>query len=269
MPRRRGPGRGGTHAPPWPDRTDGRRDAHRGGEAQPVARRPRRRLATAPDMRQAIARLMSRSSREIPHYYLATTVDLAAADAGCASATGTSPSADRLVPAALLLKAIALAARRHPGAQRVLAGRRVPSRGQRPPRGRGVPARRRAGRPGAARRPGPAARRPHGPAQGPGRAGPAPARLRGSELSDPTITVTNLGDQGVESVHGVIYPPQVALVGPAGSPTSPWAVDGLLGMRPCRDASPWPRTTGPRTAPPAAASSPRRPAAPEPGGTVT
>jgi pyruvate dehydrogenase E2 component (dihydrolipoamide acetyltransferase) len=37
--------------------------------------------------------------------------------------------------------------------------------------------------------------------------------LRSSELADPTLTVTNLGDQGVESVHGVIYPPQVALVG--------------------------------------------------------
>jgi hypothetical protein len=38
-------------------------------------------------------------------------------------------------------------------------------------------------------------------------------RLRSSELTDATITVTNLGDQGVESVLGMIYPPQVALVG--------------------------------------------------------
>ncbi len=37
--------------------------------------------------------------------------------------------------------------------------------------------------------------------------------LRSSEMSDPTITVTNLGDQGVDAVFGVIYPPQVALVG--------------------------------------------------------
>lgn len=37
--------------------------------------------------------------------------------------------------------------------------------------------------------------------------------LRSSEMSDPTITVTNLGEQGVEAVMGVIYPPQVALVG--------------------------------------------------------
>jgi pyruvate dehydrogenase E2 component (dihydrolipoamide acetyltransferase) len=37
--------------------------------------------------------------------------------------------------------------------------------------------------------------------------------LRSSEMSDPTITVTNLGDKGVDAVFGVIYPPQVALVG--------------------------------------------------------
>ena len=37
--------------------------------------------------------------------------------------------------------------------------------------------------------------------------------LRSSELSDPTITVTSLGEQGVESVFGIIYPPQVALGG--------------------------------------------------------
>ena len=43
--------------------------------------------------------------------------------------------------------------------------------------------------------------------------GPALGGLRNAEMRDPTITVTNLGDRGVESVLGVIYPPQVALVG--------------------------------------------------------
>jgi pyruvate dehydrogenase E2 component (dihydrolipoamide acetyltransferase) len=47
-----------------------------------------------------------------------------------------------------------------------------------------------------------------------------------------TITVTNLGDLGVESVHGVIYPPQVALVGFGAVVQRPWAVNGLLGVRP-------------------------------------
>jgi pyruvate dehydrogenase E2 component (dihydrolipoamide acetyltransferase) len=51
-------------------------------------------------------------------------------------------------------------------------------------------------------------------------------------MSDPTITVTNLGDQGVDAVYGVIYPPQVALVGFGRVSERPWAVDGLLGVRP-------------------------------------
>ena len=56
--------------------------------------------------------------------------------------------------------------------------------------------------------------------------------LRSSEISDATLTVTNLGDQGVEKVFGVIYPPQVALVGFGAVKQRPWAVHGLLGVRP-------------------------------------
>jgi pyruvate dehydrogenase E2 component (dihydrolipoamide acetyltransferase) len=62
-------------------------------------------------------------------------------------------------------------------------------------------------------------------------------RLRASEMSDSTITVTNLGDQGVEAVHGVIYPPQVALLGLGRVVQRPWAVDGLLGVRPVLTAT--------------------------------
>ena len=56
--------------------------------------------------------------------------------------------------------------------------------------------------------------------------------LRSSEMADPTITVTNLGDQGVEEVFGVIYPPQVALVGFGRIVDRPWASSGMLGVRP-------------------------------------
>jgi pyruvate dehydrogenase E2 component (dihydrolipoamide acetyltransferase) len=56
--------------------------------------------------------------------------------------------------------------------------------------------------------------------------------LRSSEMADPTITVTNLGDQGVDEVLGVIYPPQVALVGFGKIVERPWAVDGMLTVRP-------------------------------------
>ena len=51
-------------------------------------------------------------------------------------------------------------------------------------------------------------------------------------MSDPTITVTNLGDQGVEEVVGVIYPPQVALVGFGTIVERPWAEAGMVGARP-------------------------------------
>jgi pyruvate dehydrogenase E2 component (dihydrolipoamide acetyltransferase) len=61
--------------------------------------------------------------------------------------------------------------------------------------------------------------------------------LRSSELSDGTITVTNLGDQGVESVFGVIYPPQVALVGFGKIIERPFAADGMVGARPMIDAT--------------------------------
>jgi pyruvate dehydrogenase E2 component (dihydrolipoamide acetyltransferase) len=57
-------------------------------------------------------------------------------------------------------------------------------------------------------------------------------KVRGSELGDPSLTVTNLGDQGVEAIYGVIFPPQVALVGFGSIVERPWAVDGLLGVRP-------------------------------------
>ena len=66
----------------------------------------------------------------------------------------------------------------------------------------------------------------------PRRAGREPGSLRSSEMSDPTITVTNLGDQGVEAVFGVIYPPQVALVGFGAIVERPWAVGGMVGARP-------------------------------------
>jgi pyruvate dehydrogenase E2 component (dihydrolipoamide acetyltransferase) len=51
-------------------------------------------------------------------------------------------------------------------------------------------------------------------------------------MSDPTITVTNLGDQGAEEVYGVIYPPQVAMVGFGRIVERPWAHHGMLGVHP-------------------------------------
>ena len=58
--------------------------------------------------------------------------------------------------------------------------------------------------------------------------------LRSSELSDATVTVTNLGEQGVETVYGVIYPPQVALVGFGKVVERPW-VGERRALRAARD----------------------------------
>ena len=55
--------------------------------------------------------------------------------------------------------------------------------------------------------------------------------LRSSELSDPTITVTSLGEQGVETVFGIIYPPQVAIVGFGKIVERPWSVGGQIVSR--------------------------------------
>jgi pyruvate dehydrogenase E2 component (dihydrolipoamide acetyltransferase) len=57
-------------------------------------------------------------------------------------------------------------------------------------------------------------------------------RLRGSEMTDATITVTSLGDLGVETVFGIIYPPQVALVGFGRILEQPWADGGVVTARP-------------------------------------
>lgn len=62
-------------------------------------------------------------------------------------------------------------------------------------------------------------------------------RLRGPETAGPTLTVTNLGDQGVSAVWGVIYPPQVALVGLGRVVEQPVAADGMFGVRPCVTAT--------------------------------
>ncbi len=80
-------------------------------------------------------------------------------------------------------------------------------------------------------------------------------RLQRAEMADPTITVTNLGDLGVDSVYGVIYPPQVAMVGFGRVLEQPWAEHGMLGVRPPQ-SPPCPPTTGSATGCAAAASWP-------------
>ena len=57
-------------------------------------------------------------------------------------------------------------------------------------------------------------------------------RFRSSEIADPTVTISSLGDRGVETIYGVIYPPQVAIVGFGRLVDRPWAVNDALAVRP-------------------------------------
>ena len=167
-------------------------------------------------MRASIAAAMSRSKREIPHYYLADEIVLDTALSWLTEQNAGLPITERLLPAVLQLKAVALATLKFGefnGFWRGDAGggHFEPATGTHV----GVAISLRGG--------GLVAPAIHDVAEKPlselmadltdlvarARAG----SLRSSEMSDPTITVTNLGEKGVDSVFGVIYPEQVAIVG--------------------------------------------------------
>ena len=182
-------------------------------------------------MRRAIANLMARSKHGIPHYYLSTTIDLEQMTQWLRRRNRKLPVPARIVPAALLLKAAALACREVPQlngfwvddhflpSEHVHLGVAISLRGG----GMVAPAIHDADSLTVAdlmaKLRDLAARAREG-------------RLRGSEMTDSTITVTDLGDRGVEAVFGVIYPPQVALAGFGKVTSMPRAVGGLLGVRP-------------------------------------
>jgi pyruvate dehydrogenase E2 component (dihydrolipoamide acetyltransferase) len=187
-------------------------------------------------MRRAIAAAMSRSKREIPHYYLSETISMARALAWLQQRNAELPITERILPAVLQLKAVALALRRVPqlngfyradrfeGASAVHTGVAIALRGG----GLVAPALHDVGS-----KPLAVLMRELADLVQRARAG----SLRSSEMSDPTITVTNLGDQGVESVYGVIYPPQVALVGFGAVAARPWVVEGEVRAVPLLTAS--------------------------------
>jgi pyruvate dehydrogenase E2 component (dihydrolipoamide acetyltransferase) len=197
-----------------------------GGPRAEAAAEARDRVAS---LRRAIGTLMSRSKKTIPHYYLSSTLDLRAAVQWMQSVNAHRPVASRLVPSALLLKAAALAARDVPEVNGFYDDGFRPS----PSVHLGVAV--------ALRRGGLVAPAIHDADTLPvdvlmeqlrdlvsrARAG----RLLRAEMADPTITVTNLGDLGVDSVYGVIYPPQVAMVGFGRVTEQPFAQNGMLGVR--------------------------------------
>ncbi|HET9992982.1 MAG TPA: dihydrolipoamide acetyltransferase family protein [Kofleriaceae bacterium] len=192
----------------------------------PAVAPPARRATppTASPMRDAIAAAMSRSKRDIPHYYLAHTISLNRALVWLADRNAHRPIQERLLPSALLLRAVALALWEVPelngfwidgafrSSEEVHLGTATSLRtggliapaildaddkplDQLMTELQDLVARARAG------------------------------HLRSSELTSATITVTSLGDRGCEAVWPIINPPQVAIVGFGAILQRPW-VDG-------------------------------------------
>ena len=197
----------------------------------PVRAETPRRQAERAGMRHAIAALMTRSAAEIPHYYVATDIDLSTTLRWVEQINADRPVTERLLPVAVLLKATATATRSCPelngwwvdgefrASEHVHLGiaTSLRSGGLVAPALHDVDAKNLTTIMGELR-----------DLVERARAG----RLRSSEMADPTMTVTNLGEQGVDAVYGLIYPPQVALVGFGRITERPWAAGGMLGARP-------------------------------------
>ncbi|MCS6289045.1 MAG: 2-oxo acid dehydrogenase subunit E2 [Nitrospira sp.] len=187
-------------------------------------------------MRHTIAAAMARSKREIPHYYLSTTIDMGRAITWLKDSNEQRPVTERLLYGVLLIKAVALALRRVPELnalwkddearrrERIHIGTAISLRQG----GLVAPALHDADRLSLSE-----LMQNFQDLVKRARAG----SLRSSELSDPTITVTSLGEQGVETVFGVIYPPQVALVGFGKVVERPWVAGGVVVPRPVLMAS--------------------------------
>ncbi|GGN93775.1 2-oxo acid dehydrogenase subunit E2 [Nocardia rhizosphaerihabitans] len=182
-------------------------------------------------IRRAVVTAMTRSKQTIPHYYLSATIDLDAATAWLHAVNEAAPVQDRMIMAAVQMRAVALAALAvpelnghwfddvfHPSgsvdlgvivslrgggliAPTIVGADTIPLR-ELMVRLRGAVDRARS------------------------------ARLLSSDAAPASITVTNLGDLGVDTVFGVIPPPQVAIVGLGAVSQRPCAVNGLLGVRP-------------------------------------
>lgn len=187
-------------------------------------------------MRQAISAAMSRSKREIPHYYLSETIPMARAVDWLTAQNAGRPITERVLMAVVQLKAVARALAEYPQ----LNGFFTEGAFQPAPLAHiGVAISLRQGGLVAPALHDVAARdmvtlmRELSDLVSRARAG----SLRSSEMSEATITVTNLGDQGVESVFGVIIPPQVAMVGFGRLAVRPWVSDAAVTAVPTVTAS--------------------------------
>lgn len=216
-----------------------RQDVEMAGKAAPHPSTRTKSHPSAPDltpMRQAIAAAMDRSKREIPHYYLTHSVDMSAAQSWLDRHNASHPPAERILLGALLLKATALALRDFPEfngfyeqgrfttSEAIHVGLAIAIRGG----GLAAPAIHHTDQleitelmtkmrdlVTRVRRGG----------------------FRSSEISDPTVTLSSLGERGVEALLPVIYPPQVAIIGFGTVLARPWAVGDSIEARPVMSLS--------------------------------
>ncbi len=187
-------------------------------------------------MRRAIAASMSRSKREIPHFYLGQTIDMSRSLAWLGQENLRRPVTERVLHGVLMVKAVALALREVPELNAVWSGDELVRRDD---VNVGVAISLRGG--------GLVAPAIHHTDEltveelmhafrdlvSRARAG----SLRSSEMSEPTITVTSIGERGVESIFGVIFPPQVAIVGFGTLVERPWISEGQILPCPVVNAS--------------------------------
>ncbi len=179
------------------------------------------------EMRKAIASAMQRSKREIPHFQLSQTVEIQTAADWLAERNAAVPPAERILLGALFMKAAALAAGKvsemngHYGpdgftpAPDVNLGVAVALRGG----GLIAPAIPRAD----------TLALPDLMAAMKDLVARARAmRLRSSEMSNGTLTVSSLGESGADAMAGIIFPPQVALLAIGAPKLRPWVVDGAV-----------------------------------------
>lgn len=189
-----------------------------------------KRETPAEAIRSAVAAAMSKSNSEIPHYYLEKRIDMTHALAWLHVVNSKRSIKQRLLPVALLIKATAKSLLEFPDLNAIwdnglqlkkdinigivvslrTGGIIVPALHQVNlksideimvilndiiPRARAL-------------------------------------RLRSSELSDSTITLTNVIDGGADSIFGIIYPPQVANIGFGSILEQPFAENEMIGIRP-------------------------------------
>lgn len=187
------------------------------------------------NIRKAIASAMSRSNQEIPHYYLETKIDMSASLAMLAKENNTRPVSERLLIAVFLIKAVAKAIEEVPDINAWWVNGLQPKKDihvafvvSLRTGGIMVPTIHDSGKKSLTELMKslndiiPRARA---------------MKLRSSEINEATITITSLGDIGVETIYGIIYPPQVAIVGFGIIKEQAWVINNKVEVRPVLSAT--------------------------------